>query len=531
MASLPLALNMFVTPSTVLRLMGVEPPSEALPLTVHCPFCRRPRLTFYEDTILGGAWHYCFHCQRAGDSIDLLSAVWDMSTQGTVERLVREGIPLPATATTPEAVSRYITAGPHQWRSAEMFWKQCKEYYATQRKSRQLNILREAFRLYSDAVGKLWKDGPGRFLGASHLSNANATLTHGPLDPVFPQKTRPWKDALVLPFNDVPGRICGFWLAARSGDVNKGDVVYRTMAYGTRKRVEAGLYGAWAVDESGLPYGNRVIAVWCPAMAARLQIRWLNVNQKPMPLVAWHDSGKYRTGLSAWQALLPGRQLVFWCLDLDAATLHQAILADGDVSIIRLDYGTTPQQVDHYVRLHQPHDLGRKIIKFARPWREALSSWALGAEFGQVEDLLLALERYGHHRPDICRHDAAMTALHCKDRKYARVVWIKNVGRIMEYQGQWWSARKNERPAVLMNAILRITGVNLHDNNAPYYVGTVLFRDEEIPFEVSLRDLSDVPRRTLIGIVARKGGVLYIAPGHGRALITAALAFSNPAGL
>src|SRR5438045_2300443 len=93
-------LNALVSWVNVLEILGVPVKGLGLPATVACPICRKGRLRIYEDTTLGGAWHYCKGCAHAGDMIELCAAVWECSPAVVIHRLNAKGLSLPKEATT-----------------------------------------------------------------------------------------------------------------------------------------------------------------------------------------------------------------------------------------------------------------------------------------------------------------------------------------------------------------------------------------------------------------------------------------------
>lgn len=115
------------------------------------------------------------------------------------------------------------------------------------------------------------------------------------------------------------------------------------------------------------------------------------VSMRPYSKIAYHDGGRFRTQ-NAWECL-DGRTPVLWGPRLDAALLHQAELCNGLISLMRLER-VSAASVIHYIRQAEPVPLLGKALRFARPWREALISWADGASDIEVEELLLAMEGY-----------------------------------------------------------------------------------------------------------------------------------------
>lgn len=518
--------------TAVLGVLNVPVAGRALPARTTCPLCRGGRLTVYEDTISGGAWHYCFDCYSAGDMIELASAAWGLSPQAALAKMSSLGVGLPAEQLEPAAVAKYVARHPQTRNRMRDLWRRCMEHLATA-KSAELTRLKQRLRIDTHLSPERWRQGPGNLVGGLH---SNLVAEAFAVDKKRTFRGRGWGEVLAVPYHDLPERICAFLLVGRGGGPK--DMVFRVPGGpGSRPaapdRPEAGLAGLWSIDASRSNYGPHVFAVDDAFFAARLQVRHFATSTRPLPLIAWYDGPRALTR-NAW-GCLDRHAPVFWGWDMTAALLSQAMRADGLVAITPLIAG-----VDDYVRKDDPADLLRKALKRARPWKEALKDWIDGAPDAAVEEVLAGLRAMGHDPEALVPVAPRVGELLCVPASPPSVrlgTWT-----VMEQNGQWWGFHSSDRQKVcIMNARLRIDGVlvkncetfsgrtKLHD--IPHYRGRLLYEGDEIPFEVPMKALDNNPTLHLPGILARaKGKVLYIASGWAKRLIQVAKLFQIPDG-
>ncbi len=524
---------------SVLELLGVPVKGQALPARLTCPLCHTGRLHVYEDTTSGGAWHYCHQCLSAGDMIELCAAAWDCSPAVAVRRLVNKGIPIPAERTTAEEIQQYVLSQPMTRNRMRDFWRQSRERLTHSRSATVAQLLGR-FQLSLTSDVDRWERTAGRHLGVTRREDVEKTFNAGSWrarsSHCYTLRGGGWQDVLVLAFHDLPERIAGFLLAGRGGRAE--DRVFRTTGprflYPGRDPFEAGLAGLDTLDASKSMFGEHVLAVDDALLAARLQLRHYQTNDRPLPLVAYHDSERIRTR-NVWKVL--DRHLpVFFGWQLTPTLLHQAIIADGLIALAPLDR-VCKESIDHYLRLDEPRDLFRKALKRAKPWRQMLRDWAEETTDAAIENLLLGLEGYGHD-PRVL---AAVT-----DRLADLVLAPKTVTEahlgnrtIVEKDGQWWSVYSGDthhqrrslgprQDTIIMNAILRVEE-EFCKGEALYYRGHLLFEGQEMPWEYAATTLEKATTTTLTSLVLRHcGRHLYIAPGWKTRLVTVATLFQTP---
>jgi hypothetical protein len=343
-----------------------------------------------------------------------------------------------------------------------------------------------------------------------------------------------WSDVLVIPFHDLPGRLCAFTFIGRDG--GRADRVFRPHRVLARSgsnqyqsqppyQAEAGLAGLETL-EAALPcWGGVAFAVRDVTLALRLQLRNFVNSTRPLPLVCWHDGDGALTR-SAWQ-LLAGRTVVFWAWRLGPEVLHQAVQADGLLALAGPEE-LSAGRVEHYLRLQEPLGRLRRLRRTALPWREAVRRWAEQQPDGAVTELLLGLQGY--------RLDLHRLARECGGGRLEELLPAPlplrsvQVGSraILERAEGWYAVGKGGRQVQLLNAVLRIDTV-VRAEEALHYRGRILFRGEEVPYEVGAAVLQRHPGRWLREYLLRQGkGVLHLAPGVS-GLLEIALKFHEPA--
>jgi hypothetical protein len=540
------SLNAYVPWPETARLLDLPLADAALPARTTCPLCGARRLTVYADPG-GGPWFHCPDCRRAGDLIELTAAFWGVGLPAAVALLARQGAPLPAAVLDAEPVADYVRDHPGYRQRLGALWQRAQEYLVLAWPP-ALGWLRQQLRLRSDLSPERWRVGPGRLLGAipheeaeacfCPLSTGQGGAPHAERYLLNPSRGRVfrgpgWRDVLAVPYYDLPGRICGFEFIGRSGGA--GDRVFRparTLArcgsnqYARQPphRPEGGLAGPDTADADIPSCGRAVFAVGDATLALRLQLRHFRLSNRPLPLVAWHDGGRALTR-TAWQALA-GRPVVVWAWKLEPAALYQAIQADGALALAGPEV-LSPDRIDHYLRSTEPANLLCRLWRQARPWREAVRAWADERPDGPVAELLLGLEGY--------RLDLRALVRECGGGRLEELLppdlrpRTARVGArtVAERAEGWYAVHRDGREVPLVDAILRID-VAYSAGEALRYRGRVLFRGEEVPFDVAAAELEKHPGRWLRAHLLRQGkGVAHVAPGL-TGLVEIALRFHEP---
>ena len=480
-------------------------------------------MRIYEDTTSGAAWHYCFGCKRAGDMVDLAAAVWQMGHQATIKKLSALGIPLPL-----ELIDKYLATRERRNQLSGL-WERAKDNLATTR-SQALHGLRHRIGLNVSCGPERWRAGPGMLLGGMHFKEVHTYLIPNSLNAagfggrLF--KGPQWGDTLITPYYSHHDKIVGYAFCGRKG-TDKGDRVWYFSNVGAR-RAEAGLAGMWTVEAAHAMFAQFYVAMSDPWFMLRIQLRHFAASAIPLPLVTWHDDGVHVTN-KTWQ-FLTGRVPVFWVTDevLTAQIMHQAIISDGHISFAKMETFNS-KTAGHYVRNNEPREVIRKVIKRAKPWRQALVDWANDAMPGPVEELLLHLKDYGHDTKALAELSPKLGAVvitPVQDREAK----MPGGGKVIEKDGRWWH-RTTKGSELMMDGILRIDGSSLKElrgREVAHYTGRLLFDGKELPFELPITTLTHYGADRLRELSLRlTGKMIYIAPRYRTTILTVATAFSS----
>lgn len=498
--------------SSVLETLGCPVPHLALPTCTRCPQCAANLLQVHEDRICGGVWFRCLDCPFAGDLLDLAAATWQCSRELAVRKLTDLGV------LVQDGSSRSRTA-----REARTIFDRVRKTFAfaPTEKSVSYRTLLARLKVPPHLTPEVWREGPGQMLLACHRRQLDAALAPGLVDERSVLKGKGWRELIVAPFEDLPGRTCGLLCTGRQAGPT--DTSYISVRPFTKSGVsEAGLAGLWSLAASRRVLGEHVIAVSSPFFAARFHARVANFRDPPLPVIAYHDGGRFRTQ-NAWQCLdrtVP----VLWGPRLDAGTLYQAERCNGMISVMRIQ-NVSADSIDHYLRQAEPMALVRKAIRFARPWREALVAWADEADDVEVEELLLAMESYPGPLSRLGLSPRLREML-ARRRRPTRL-WLNDHMAIVEREGRWYGQRRGrtkQTEALIMNAVLRVDRLGMSDGS-PQYECRLIHENDEIPVKLTIGQSQRHAALLTKALAMAKQAALHVEPGWSSYLVSAAMRF------
>ena len=437
-----------------------------MPVTTVCPLCREDRLSIYQDTTSGGEWHYCFSCKSCGDMVELAAAKWGTTPYQAVNRLAMEGVSVLRDNVSDQEVTTRLEWQANFRSKLQEFWKRA-QLKLVKDTSSSIATIRKRLVLPDNMSRERMMSGPARLFGACSTHEAFKLFGLARQRALF--RGRGWKDTLVVPYFGAPGMINALFFVGRYGD--NDDRVLKLIP-GCN---EIGLAGLEGMIEDPTSYA---IAVTDPVLLLRMQMRNFNTSLRPLPMVAWQP-GKRGT-FRSWSAL-NGRQLILWDMDLKAETIQQCYNTEAHL-VVEGPQLTTDQHVGHYLRKNQPLDLVARLCRKAKPWREALRKWLKTAPEKKAIDLLAQLGTI-----DIALGEEAKacvpksSALRGHSQLQIRRAKVGNVW-VVERGGKWY-VEKNGNEKMLLNGILRITKLVLHEEHLTEYRGTLVIGDKRLPVE------------------------------------------------
>jgi hypothetical protein len=358
----------------LLSLLGVDQPASALPARVSCPICRTGRLTIFPDGAQA-VWCHCSACQFAGDVLQLMVKAWNLKLPQAVDRLAASGVVIPDEVRQGQAWDDYERRV--LWRQqVEEFWRTSKPYLWQEYEAPDISLLLQTLKIHSKRAVIAWPESVGSLFGAANRLQVES-LFH-PESTAYRQENGRsghgagrnrlfrgpgWRNILVMPFYDMPGRICGFLFAGRNANAAAGDIFYRAVdCQSNGQRIqEAGLAMLPLAMTSQQP-NDTIYVMREPFVALQLQVRAYRQGEMPLPIVASYEDGRHATQ-DVWSILRP-RPLVFCAEGIDGAFIRQARHADRNISMLY-----APNQ---FGAPQMPSQVLKACRKRAVSWRDAL---------------------------------------------------------------------------------------------------------------------------------------------------------------
>ncbi len=490
----------------VSRILGLSTPSESLPVRSPCPLCRGDRLTIYQDTTTESDWGYCFDCRFRGDMIELAAAVWKVSLQDAANRLAYEGAPFPPDSLTEEKLAAYVTRTVGHCQRLLEVWEKA-QHQLLYGQSPEVNALRQRFGLTESFSRDRMRDGPAKLFGAINmkvLQNAvrpcayrwprsRDRLVHG----------AGWRDVMLVPYWNAPGRIAGFYVVGRRGNLEDRVYVPVWFVKSTKGNAlrDSGLAGLDAILE--LPF-SRILAVRDPLLLLRIQMRNFRHSLRPLPMVAWHTGNEGVTAAS-W-AVLDNRRVVHWARKVDAHLLLQCQKTGGDL-ILAGPKVNGDRAMSHFLRGYQPGDLLQRLFKDARPWQERVARWLREAPEAEVLSVVHQCAAIGHDVRALFEEcDPKNTVVARRILPASRQVTVGGA-RYVERNGRWYYGKTEK---LLLNGTIRLERIVLRGRRSEHY-GTLCIGENRIPFVVRRRRELDRFIPFLSQVALRAGKHLYWA--------------------
>jgi len=447
----------------------------------------------------------------------------------TVIRLSQGGVDFPASTTTIEGVASYQQHHLDARQRVNEFWETARRDLV------QCNTcggdIACNLQLHKDLPLKLWLGRGGRFVGGAHYKQATALFQPNKL-PKWPNRIFPgkgWNGILVLPFYDLPQRICGFLFVGR--DAEAKDFVYHN-AYRNcqtprkvRPTIETGLFmydTLFSPTDSIDLFGNTVFVFNSPVIAARVQARHLLDHELPLPLVStystrittMHGAHRWLSAYTTW-ASQPGFRYVCWNPTFSANIISMAARLDGYV--LFCPRSTNMQRVPSRGWLQYIH-------RHAMPWQQALEQKLLPLSQPQRINIVKQLDiPHAIFKDLICtRRRGLREALEAAEecRNIVNVAYAGQI-KIVENNAGWQYASGQH----VSNTIIHIEHLVQRSDQPDecYYQGKLIQGKQSIPFvepveameqngaKIITRRLSAAGMQPLIANVAYKKKLIDIA--------------------
>lgn len=539
-----LTLNVAVPWDRLFGVLGAPPKSAVLPVIVPCPRCAGA-MEVRQDYTSGGQWASCRKCRFAGDMIQLASTVWRLNIPATLKKLAATGFEISSEPRTIEDY-RHVHLGLQKRLAA--LWQKAQPYVIHH--STTLRGLLSELGLEVGFSPDRWLKGPGKILGGCSALDASMTIQPKSIlyDQALPRpsgtcrvfKGGKWQDVAMIPFYDLPQRICAVGFIGRAGDMSR-DYVFHPLPIYTNlqdktQRAEAGLAFHPDLFEHATDWDHTVVAVSDILLYLKLQFRQFEHLNQPLPLACWqHRPGDRLAATRNGWDLLKGRKVVLWDPGMSPDTLQQAI--DRDFHLCNI--GPTKLRkdtMDQYLWRSTPVALCHKIQKLARPWPIALARMAEDWTDSQLEERLVQLQIKSHDLKRLlkqCTPDTRdrVRAMIQVDRNY-RSIPMDGVN-VLEQPDGWFCGQihrfRNTYELISDAKLVIHQVVHYAMRDQTLYKGVVLYHGEEIPFCELQDDVEKHTGKWLRKLLISKGkGLLKHNPRWSPKLVTIATHFHQP---
>lgn len=465
--------------------------------------------------------------------IRLASLVWKRDTLGTLQRLVDSKIGLPEMVLSSSVIKDYIRDHVKYDQCNKAFWQQCQQDHLRQ-EEQDIRRLQRDFNCLPTAD---WVARGGQFLGSSDATKVSTFMHERAKFPTRYQLFKQhhsrqgpkWRGVLVFPYYDLPGRIRGFVVIGRSGDIQIGDWFYAPLGPPVSTYRDAGLGMLDTLLLGKHPqFGHTGFIFTDPLAALQLQMRHMREHHRPLPLATTWSNELVETGSLDW---LAHDDLIFWgCGDKIEPIMH-ARRRNAKVSMTAVTTAMLAKNLRHY----SATEWLSRIKENAAPWQTALQMELEELSGDQVEGTFGRIGLHGQELSNFiagCREPLRQRLLHLQKHSiYAKSVSLGGK-EVRERDGCWWWVKRGQADVQLTNAIVRIDHclTTRGSRRRSYYKGLVRFNDKEYPFTERVEALdAGLFTWTMTFLRDRLGvGVPEFLPGWNGRGLQLAIAFHEP---
>lgn len=404
--------------------------------------------------------------------ITLASKSWNIDVKTTIDRLVGLNV-VEEQATHPRVIERYLRRVPDHLHRVTQFWEQSQDLHTHTTNTELVKLQR---RLMSVPQNELWTERAGKFIGSNFADTAEVVLRpdgYGGAPEIRRNlfSGEGWKNILVAPSYDLPGRICGFICIGRTA---RPYADWRFVR-GLNNSFEGGIGMLPALMQGKTKeFGRTQFVLTDPDIAIMLQARHLMDHAAPLPLgIVWDDG--YFCTKNVWD-WFTASDLIFWGTDIVKA-IAQAMKCNGKVSRLHI----TPKSIENKLIHNHPVVWLRRMRERAVWWNTALQEYLADLSLVDIEEVLIRLNIYGQHLDKFAAGCAPELRQQLASLKTARInTKVINVGntRVFEREDSWYVGKET---TPITNAIPRIDYMVKY-NNRTYYKGRILFNGGVYPF-------------------------------------------------
>lgn len=318
------------------------------------------------------------------------------------------------------------------------------------------------------------------------ISHEKQSVFHG-----WGRQCRDWKEVLVIPFYDLPGRISALQFCYVQGE-QATPFHYRSVIPCANQNIDkqAGIAMFDAIEHYDRSMGNDLFVFTDPVAALRLQLVKLrdSLNQ-PTPLVAVHNDAKPAAYL---RAHCPGRRLIFWSQHLNVSFFRHVKAANGWIA----DHRPTEDQY-HFMRRYTPTQLLTHLRNRARRWEAVLEDYLAVMPILDLTAFMMRLDWTDDELDQFIDGCAPATRtrlaeLRAKQQRHRRVI-VNNHG-IAETDRGWQLTKTDE---VISEMVFQIDKVIHYDDGRHFYQGKTRYKETSLNFTAPAKSFDAAPWKWL----------------------------------
>ena len=381
-----------------------------------------------------------------------------------------------------------------------------------------------------------WKAGLGRFCGVSTRKELSETVReYASENRRRMMEGREMEDPfLVVPFEDVPGRVSGLWVCRTHtlSDAFLTATGWASGDAGSPRATETG-FGFLAAALSGPDplFGDTVFAIDDAFVAMRVHDRRFQTSSTPLPVVATRARERYRARNEA--GVFDGRPVVLWGRKTTRELLRQAVALDARVATSD-EAAADDRACPHALAKLSPVGWLQALDESAIPWKEAVEKYLSTLTPDQTPS---AIDYMGMTSP------TKRTFLSwCSEQTRERVDRAGGVsstkkvaarGRmITEKNGEWWADTNTAgKRTMVSSGTYRIDEVVRYEGRDKMtYRGRAFLGGNEVPFSADVKEFEDDPLGFVKGVLLKAGaGVLAYSGWWSRDTVGIATQMHPPA--
>lgn len=340
-----------------------------MPDITACPLCKRPSLTVYNDPLSGNSrWLRCKSCRFSGDTIETYQRI---SRSPTVLAAIQEArnnglCDAPIDRITPSHIQGYMeTCLGHRAKVMDI-WNRVKLEALDDPTPELIRHVQSKQLWYG------WRRGPhtqmSQFMGGAMRYTVDSLFMRHFNRRILPR--RGYGVVMVVPYQDVPGRICGMRFIGLDEEFDVPLVPVKM------DNPEGGLALLDVLD--GME--KTVFAV--SRLDFALQLHKYNLINRitPLKLVSYTDT----TTLQAWNSVMAER-IIFWSDEIDWRLFRQAKQLKNAWIANHPQLLAAKRDVSIYLSDHAPEIVIRSLESHALPWPQFVANWVLDKKRTQEE--------------------------------------------------------------------------------------------------------------------------------------------------